>query len=244
MENKNILFVIASVSLFLVIVIGAGLWLFWPKGDTRESAESAAVRPLFDKDFDSFEFYKSREEIPGLLEEEEAAQPETAEGEKPEEADGDEITLAIGESEDRVSIERKEREAVREKPEDASRKEPEPERPSERTQAASKPEPAAAPASSARTSRAPRRVYVKEYEIQVGSFGTKERADSVADQLKRLGLAGNIRTKVIDGRTYFRVRIGPYSQQGEAAKFLAWLRDVKGMEDSYISQVTRTKIIN
>ena len=240
MENKNILLVIASVSLFLVIVIGGGLWLFWPKADAGDDAESAAVQPLFDQDFDSFEFYKSREELPGLLPEEEAGRDVPG---RPDGEQADEITLAIGQTEDseeKVTIEEK-----------GAEREPTPEalsgsktasetRPAERARQKSQ------PAVAARTvqKKPSRRIAVKEYEIQVGSYKTKDRAESVTGRLKELGLAGNIRTKDIGGQTYYRVRIGPYSNQGEAAKFLAWIRDVKGMEDSYISQVTRVKVIN
>ena len=61
--------VIASISLFFVIVVGVGLWLFWPNNTSAGAAESATARPLFDREFDSFEFYKTEEELPGLLEE-------------------------------------------------------------------------------------------------------------------------------------------------------------------------------
>ena len=68
MENKNVLLVVASVSLFLVIVLAAGLWLFWP----QEEPESAAVtvEPLFSPpgQFDSFEYTRGRQELPGLSE--------------------------------------------------------------------------------------------------------------------------------------------------------------------------------
>ena len=68
MENRNMLLVIASACLFLVIVVGVGLWIFWPKPSGLKGTETATAQPLFDKGFDSYEFYKGRDEIPGLEE--------------------------------------------------------------------------------------------------------------------------------------------------------------------------------
>ncbi len=220
---------IASISLFFVIVVGVGLWLFWPKDSGKRGAESAAARPLFDGDFDSFEFYKSNEELPGLMEE------------KPEK-DLKEMTLTVGEATDKMAIEKKEAEVKPSAKAEAVKVEAPP-----KIEAKTAPTIKVAPTAAKKTATAkpaPRKVYIKEYEIQVGSYKTRSRAESINDQLKTLGLSGSIRTRQVGGATYYRVRIGPYSSQGEAAKFLTWLRDVKGLEDSYISQVTRQKIIN
>ena len=37
--------------------------------------------------------------------------------------------------------------------------------------------------------------------------------------------------------TYFRVRVGPYGNKGEAEKFLSTVRQIQGLESSYISMV-------
>jgi cell division septation protein DedD len=227
MENKNIMLVIASISLFFVIIVGVGLWLFWPKGAGERGAESAAARPLFDGDFDSFEFYKSDEEIPGLMEE------------KPED-ELKEMTLTVGEATDKMTIEKKEAEVKPSTKAEGAKVEAPPQIPAKTT-----PSKRVTPTVAKKTTPpAPRKVYIKEYEIQVGSYKTRSRAESINDRLKNLGLAGSIRTRQVGSSTYYRVRIGPYSSQGEAAKFLTWLRDVEGLEDSYISQVTRQKTIN
>jgi cell division septation protein DedD len=226
MENKNIMLVIASISLFFVIVVGVGLWLFWPKDAVARGAESAAARPLFDREFDSFEFYKTDEELPGLMEEK-------------KEDEVKEMTLTVGEADDKMAIEKKESVSEEVKPSAKA----------ERVAAKSEapPQIKTTPAAKKKTTvtkRAPRKVYVKEYEIQVGSYKTRTRAETINERLRELGLAGSIRTRQVGSATYYRVRIGPYSSQGEAAKFLTWLRDVRDLEDSYISQVTRQKVIN
>jgi cell division protein FtsN len=53
------------------------------------------------------------------------------------------------------------------------------------------------------------------YILQVGSFKQLEAADQVKAQLALLGVLAEIQRVVIDGRdTIYRVRIGPYSDQG------------------------------
>ena len=41
--------------------------------------------------------------------------------------------------------------------------------------------------------------------------------------------------------TFYRVRIGPYSNKGEAEKFLSIVKQVQGLESSYISMVGASK---
>ena len=227
MENKNILLVVASVCLFFVIVVGVGLVLFLPRSSATTQTAGIDTQPLFDKNFDTFEFYKGTQEIPGLVEVEDT-------GEAPPKND---MTITIGEAESsgEVIIEKKEQRTVTpDFREETASTEPAA-RPERR-----EPRPTVATASAKR----PQKVYVKEYEIQVGAYRTKHRADSVNTLLGDIGLAGTIRTRDIDGVTFFRVRIGPYSNQNEASKFLTWIKDVKGLEQSYISQVTRQRTIN
>ena len=78
---------------------------------------------------------------------------------------------------------------------------------------------------------------MREYWIQTGSFQSETRAREAAAALSGQGLAPQTTTQVVDGRTFHRVRIGPYGSSAEAEKFLAWIRKVKGLEGSYISMV-------
>ena len=80
MDSKNVLLVIASVSLFLVIILAAGMWLFWPQGKRQEAA--VTVEPLFSEPqpFDTFEYYRGRQDLPGLTEKPEDAKSDEQEG--------------------------------------------------------------------------------------------------------------------------------------------------------------------
>ena len=253
MENRNIMLVIASIAFLFVIVVGVGLWLFWPKDTTLEGTAAASADTLFDKNFDSFEYYRGREELPGLTEEpqkpeEEAAIDKAEEETAAEKTSEEDITIAFGEAEklpgDKVIIEPKDvsilpKEAVPSDKSPASVKTPVkttvPEKAvSKPTAAASKPT-----APERITEKKPATITKKEYEIQVGSYKTRNYAERINDQLKKLGFPGLIRTRDIGGATYYRVRLGPYSNENEAQKFLSWIKDIDGFGESYISQVTR-----
>ena len=212
LENKNTLLVIASACLFLVIIVGVGLWIFWPKPSGLKGTETAAAQPLFDKGFDSYEFYKGRDEIPGLME-----KPET-----------EEITLMIGETEPEVEVVIEQENTT-------------PEVSTEETPTAAAKPVAKVENTVKTTPSAPRRVMVKEYEIQVGSYENQYRAEAVNKSLKEYGLSGMIRTRDVGDNTFFRVRIGPYSNQREAEKFLGWIQEIDGLEESYISQISRMR---
>jgi hypothetical protein len=53
-----------------------------------------------------------------------------------------------------------------------------------------------------------------------------------------------ITSRDVGDQTYFRVRIGPFENTGEAEKFLAWIKNVNGFESSYVSQVYSTRTLN
>ncbi|MFW6387745.1 MAG: SPOR domain-containing protein, partial [bacterium] len=38
----------------------------------------------------------------------------------------------------------------------------------------------------------------------------------------------------------YRVRVGPYDNRNEAQKFLSWIQELEGFEQSYVSLVTRS----
>ena len=64
------------------------------------------------------------------------------------------------------------------------------------------------------------------------------------EKLSGKGIPSRITSKEVDGTNYFRVRIGPYDNENEAEKFLAWIHEVQGFENSYISQVFVSRSLN
>jgi cell division protein FtsN len=100
----------------------------------------------------------------------------------------------------------------------------------------------AAPAPKPAARPAPRQIRVTEYWIQTGAYSSASRADEVVRELAEKGLATKVSTRQINGKTSFRVRVGPYASKSEANKFLAWIQDLKGFESSYISMVSARRI--
>jgi cell division protein FtsN len=58
------------------------------------------------------------------------------------------------------------------------------------------------------------------------------------------GLAGRVFSYAKANDTYFRVRIGPYTNKQEAEKFLSIVQKLQGLEASYISFVPGTRSVN
>lgn len=83
--------------------------------------------------------------------------------------------------------------------------------------------------------RAPRKT--ADYWIQTGSYKSQSKAEELVTLLQGKGLGSRVFSYASNGDTYFRVRVGPYSNKGEAGKFLELVKQVQGLESSYISMV-------
>jgi len=79
----------------------------------------------------------------------------------------------------------------------------------------SEPAPAVAPPSSPS----------RPYNIQIEAVMDKSGADEMVDRLKKLGYNAQELTTNLNGQTWYRVRVGPYSSSAEAAAAQARLRD-------------------
>ena len=59
--------------------------------------------------------------------------------------------------------------------------------------------------------------------------------------LQGKGLGSRMFSWTSKGATFYRVRVGPYTNKGEADKFLALVQQVQGLEASYVSMVPSTR---
>jgi DedD protein len=75
---------------------------------------------------------------------------------------------------------------------------------------------------------------VKEYWVQLGSFGQQERATAIRDELVEKGIPCSITTKDASGKTFFRVRVGPFYTKKEADGTADFLKKDKRFENSYV----------
>ena len=70
--------------------------------------------------------------------------------------------------------------------------------------------------------------------VQTGAFSSKARAETVKESLEAKGIASIIENRNIDGRTLYRVRVGPYLSETEANYWLALVRSIDGFADSQV----------
>ena len=93
--------------------------------------------------------------------------------------------------------------------------------------------PAAKPAAEQKT--------YNNYWVQTGAFSTKIRAEGAKDSLASKGITSIIDNRDIDGKTWYRVRVGPYMSETEANYWLALVKSIDGFADSQVrlSQVLR-----
>jgi DedD protein len=93
--------------------------------------------------------------------------------------------------------------------------------------AAAKP-PAARPATPAKT--------YNDYWVQTGAFSVMVRAEGVKETLASKGITSIIENREVDGKTWYRVRVGPYTSENEASYWLALVKSIDGFGDSQIRQ--------
>lgn len=238
MEQHKVLIVIVSVTLAFAAVVGIGMAFFYPRAtdDPLSVTHDAGVDPR--RSFDPIEFIRSPETAPDSVE---------LLREEPRVADDDVIIIyGVDDSVSQLPSERRPRptEDVRPSPpadpapSEPTRREPTPREPT--------PEPVPTPApreEPRRADSAPRpaapaeqRVRVTEYWIQVISSPSRDRVEQARVRLQEQNLGSRITSIDHNNTTFFRLRVGPYTNKAEAEKFLEWVRAVDGFEESYISE--------
>ena len=75
-----------------------------------------------------------------------------------------------------------------------------------------------------------------DFWVQTGSFSTVARAEGVKDTLAGKGITSIIENREIEGTTYYRVRVGPYTSRNEADYWLSLIQSINGFESSQVWQ--------
>ena len=216
MEGKKVLWVVFSIALALVVILAAGLFLLRPR-QPKTPATTAGAAPSL-QGYDPYEYVRGTSEPPGLT---------------PPPSETPPVVIVVGERPGSQPPPPVQPPAPRPEAKPAPAIVP-PERASVPAKAA---EPQAAVQAAAKPAPKPQTVRVTEYWIQAGAFSSASRADEVSRHLEERGLAARTSTRDLNGKTHFRVRVGPYVSKDEAEKFLSWIRELKGFESSYISMV-------
>jgi DedD protein len=80
---------------------------------------------------------------------------------------------------------------------------------------------------------------ITDYWIQTGAFSAIFKAEDVKETLSSKGLTSIIENREIDGKTLYRVRLGPYTTEKEANYWLTLVQSIDGFNDSQVRQTTR-----
>lgn len=240
MEKQKIFWVILSVSIFMVVLLIVGVFVVRQKPVAAVSTDT--VSPLSDMGTRIFEYgadtpsaqaqgaSNEPEVLKFIIGEEtpEAAAPETEPRTVPQ---APQIAQAPAAAEQQQKI-----------PPAAEPKIEVTQEKHEPVQAA--PQKAAPQKAAPKEAAPPRTVKTVEYWIQTGSYKSQTRAEDMSTLLTSKGLPGRVLSYSLEGDTYFRVRVGPYTNKNEAGKFLTIVKQIQGLEASYISSVTATRTVN
>jgi DedD protein len=242
MEKKKLLLVAVSVGVFLVIVMGAAILVLSPKGGTAAAAIERPIPPGL-----SFANPQPGSAQPAPVDDMTRNSGEVQGLEVPPAgftANQENVFYFLGDNPDQIVQEtggEDKNKVVIAVPKPAAAAVPDlpPVRP--RPAAApvrTAPAPAASPAPRTVPAAAvkPKAEARNDFWVQTGSFSTLVRAGGVKETLASKGIASIIENREVEGRTVYRVRIGPYTSRNEADYWLSLIKTIQGFEESQIWQ--------
>jgi len=215
MDKQRIFWVILAVTGLAVVVLVAGVFLLRPKA-------AGEATPLADTGVSPYEY---QTEIPPTSIETKKNEPEV-------------VRIVIGEQSGKTTGPGA---AVAPQPAAPATTETRPEassRPAAQPAARPAAKPAAKPAEKTAAKPEAKPAQRIEYWIQAASYKSQSAAEDLSRRLADKGLAGRVISLDQRSETWYRVRIGPYSNKQEAEKFLDLVKKIQGLEASYVSQVT------
>jgi len=86
-------------------------------------------------------------------------------------------------------------------------------------------------------------ISIKNYWIQVGSYSQNSGAESAKKDLQKKGFQSIVTTKTINEKIFYRLRIGPFDSNSEASHYLNKVKNIKAYADCYINQTITKKTI-
>ena len=246
-EKKKLLLVTISVGIFLVLAIGAAIFVIAPKKVPDSSAAvtnheyqnnisvpapSGTQAPIPDNPeqgavqtspVDAVEMVRASGDVPGLK----AAPEGTA-------RQGNDFYIN-GATQTVISVPKPTTAAVpNAAPAEKTISATAPKKPAETPKSSTATAPKS-PAPAAKAAPAQPKVY-DDYWVQTGAFSTVAKAQGVKETLANKGITSIIENRDLDGKTLFRVRVGPYTSKNEADYWLSLIKSIGGFEDSQIRQ--------
>jgi DedD protein len=98
--------------------------------------------------------------------------------------------------------------------------------------------PAARPAATAAKPAVSAKV-TNDFWVQTGAFSAQIRAEDARDVLSDKGITSIIENREINGKIWYRVRLGPYTSEKEANHWLEIVKLIDGFSGSQVRQTVR-----
>jgi DedD protein len=256
MEKKKLLFVAVSVGVFLAIAISASILIFTPSySPTVVSRRPAPVNPvqpaLTSPEFpvrdsgqpatlDAADMVRNAEELQGIQTPPQAQAVQEnyfyINGEVPSESYQVEKTGDNAAARVVINVPKPSTAAV-------------PDTPMEKPAPAAKPaapktvsppaKPVSAPKPASKPAAKPAPQTYTSYWVQTGAFSGKDRAEGMQETLSTKGISSIIDDRNVDGKMFYRVRVGPYVSENEATYWLSLVKTIDGFSESQI-RTTKT----
>jgi len=81
---------------------------------------------------------------------------------------------------------------------------------------------------------------INDFWVQTGAFSAQVRAEDARETLASKGITSIVENREINGKIWYRVRLGPYTSEREANHWLEIVKLIDGFSDSQIRQTVRT----
>jgi len=82
---------------------------------------------------------------------------------------------------------------------------------------------------------------INDFWVQTGAFSAQVRAEDARELLATKGITSIVENREINGKIWYRVRLGPYTSEREANHWLEIVKLIDGFSDSQIRQTVRTQ---
>jgi len=80
---------------------------------------------------------------------------------------------------------------------------------------------------------------LNDYWVQTGAFSAIVRAEDAKELLASKGITSIIENRIVNGKLWYRVRLGPYTSENEANYWLALVKSIDGFTESQVRQTVR-----
>ncbi|MDR2731041.1 MAG: SPOR domain-containing protein [Treponema sp.] len=238
-EMKKLLLVAISVGVFLIVIVSAAILILTPRVQTEQPAFSSsrpitAGRPVqeqseisvINNSWETTSYINSEGTNPSVETDKSGGVNVTIQIPKP-------VTAAVPAEPAPVT-------AITPKPAETPAS-----KPAANSQPAVKPTPAAKPVSTAVKQPVAAKPAVKpapvknDYWVQTGAFTAKIRAENAKEKLASKGITSIIENRLVDGKDWYRVRLGPYTSENEAKYWLTLVQSIDGFGESQVRQTAR-----